>query len=48
MGENFDVFDFELSDDEMRQVAALDVGASLFLDHRDPQVASQLGTVRIH
>jgi 2,5-diketo-D-gluconate reductase A len=48
MGENFDVFGFELSDDEMQRIAALDMGASLFLDHRDPQVASQLGTVRIH
>jgi 2,5-diketo-D-gluconate reductase A len=48
MGENFDVFGFELSDDEMQRIAALDMGASLFLDHRDPQVASQLGTVQIH
>jgi 2,5-diketo-D-gluconate reductase A len=48
MRENFDVFDFELSDDEMQRIATLDTGASLFLDHRDPKVARQFGTTRIH
>lgn len=48
MRENIDVFDFELTGDEMEQVAALDTGSSLFLAHRDPNVASSLGTWRIH
>ena len=48
MHENFDVFDFQLTADEMARIAALDTGASLFLDHRDPNVARQLGTIRIH
>jgi 2,5-diketo-D-gluconate reductase A len=48
MHENFDVFDFELTADEMARIAALDTGTSLFLDHRDPSVARQLGTIRIH
>ena len=48
MRENFDVFDFELTADEMARIAALDTGASLFFDHRDPNVARQLGTIRIH
>ena len=48
MHENFDVFDFELTVDEMARIAALDTGTSLFLDHRDPSVARQLGTIRIH
>ncbi|TDU73560.1 aldo/keto reductase [Streptomyces sp. KS 21] len=43
MAENLDVFDFELTDDQMVAIAALDTGASLFLDHRDPAVVSQLG-----
>ena len=47
MAENFDVFDFELSDDDMTQIAALDTGASLFFDHRDPAMTSRLGTVRL-
>jgi 2,5-diketo-D-gluconate reductase A len=47
MAENIDVFDFELTDDEMGRIATMDTGASLFLDHRDPAVASQLGTYRL-
>jgi 2,5-diketo-D-gluconate reductase A len=31
----------------MKQIAAMDTGASLFLDHRDPAVVSQLGTYRL-
>jgi 2,5-diketo-D-gluconate reductase A len=37
MVENFDVFDFALSDDEMAGITRLDTGASLFLDHRSAE-----------
>ena len=47
MRENLDVFDFQLSDDEMARIAALDTGASLFFDHRDPAIVSQIGTRRL-
>jgi 2,5-diketo-D-gluconate reductase A len=47
IAENIDVFDFALTDDEMTRIAAMDTGASMFLDHRDPAVASQLGTYRL-
>jgi len=47
MRENLDVFDFALTDDEMARIADMDNGASLFLDHRDPAVVSQLGTYRL-
>jgi 2,5-diketo-D-gluconate reductase A len=47
MAENFDVFDFELTDDEMSRIAAMDTGASLFFDHRDPAMVSRLGNVRV-
>jgi 2,5-diketo-D-gluconate reductase A len=47
MAENLDVFDVELSDDEMARIAALDTGASLFLDHRSPEYVEKLGTVRV-
>lgn len=47
MAENIDVFGFRLSDDQMAAVAALDTGASLFFDHRDPAVVSRLGTVTL-
>ena len=32
--ENFDVFDFQLSDEEMGRVADMDTGESVFFDHR--------------
>ncbi|MDA5280199.1 aldo/keto reductase [Streptomyces sp. Isolate_45] len=44
MAENLDVFDFELTPDEMAAVAALDTGESLFFDHRDPAMVARLGT----
>ncbi|MGW6690021.1 aldo/keto reductase [Streptomyces sp. NPDC054961] len=43
MAENLDVFDFELTAEQMASVAALDTGASLFFDHRDPVMVSRLG-----
>lgn len=36
MSENFDVFDFKLSDEEMAEIKKLDTNASLFFDHREP------------
>jgi 2,5-diketo-D-gluconate reductase A len=42
MAENFDIFDFELTDEQMAQIATLDTGASLFFDHRDPAMVSWL------
>ena len=47
MAENIDVFDFQLADDEMTRIAAMDTGASLFFDHRDPAVVGRLGNVRL-
>jgi EmrB/QacA subfamily drug resistance transporter len=48
MKQNIDVFDFKLTDEQMNQIAAMDTGASLFLDHRDSAVVRQLGSFRIH
>lgn len=36
MAENFDVFDFKLSDEDMKKMASLDMNESQFFDHRDP------------
>ena len=44
MQENLEVFDFELSDDQMAQIAAMDRGESLFFDHRDPKWVTLIGT----
>lgn len=38
MSENFDVFDFKLSDEEMDEIKKLDTNASLFFDHREPSM----------
>lgn len=43
MVENIDVFDFELSDDDMTAIASLDGGESLFFDHRTADAAQWLG-----
>jgi 2,5-diketo-D-gluconate reductase A len=45
--ENLDVFDFELTDDELARIAELDTGESLFFDHRDPVMVTQIGTRRL-
>lgn len=37
MEENFNVFDFALSQEDMGAIARLDRGESLFLCHRDPE-----------
>lgn len=42
MAENFDIFDFELSADEMEKISTLDTNASLFFDHRDPNMVKWL------
>lgn len=47
MEQNFNVFDFILSQEDMDAIAALDSGVSSFFDHRDPAVVEMLaGLVR--
>lgn len=42
MRENREIFDFELTDEEVTRIATLDTGASLFFDHRDPAMVAWL------
>lgn len=42
MIENFNVFDFELSQEDIDAIAMLDRGKSVFFDHRDPETAEWL------
>lgn len=42
MEENFNVFDFELSDEDMSRIIALDGGESLFFSHYDPNTVEFL------
>ncbi len=38
MEQNFDVFDFELSDEDMEEIKKLDSSDSLFFNHQDPNM----------
>lgn len=47
MAENFDVFDFELTADEVARITALDTGASVFFDHRTAGAAAQFAGLKV-
>lgn len=44
--ENFNIFDFDLSIEDMETIAALDMKQSSFFSHNDPEIAKALGTTR--
>ncbi|HMP42420.1 MAG TPA: aldo/keto reductase [Roseiflexaceae bacterium] len=46
MLENFSIFDFNLSPEDMAAIATLDTKTSSFFDHRDPAVVKRLGEAR--
>ena len=43
MIENINIFDFELTDEEMQLIQNLDMKESAFFDHRDPKMVERLG-----
>lgn len=45
--ENFNIFDFELSSEEMAAIVSLDTKVSSFFDHRDPEMVKWLGTRKL-
>ncbi|HEY7351460.1 MAG TPA: aldo/keto reductase [Terriglobales bacterium] len=45
--ENFSVFDFELSDEDMSAIRALDRKTTAFFDHRDPEWVERLSTRKL-
>ena len=47
MQENFNIFDFQLSDEDMEAIAVLDTNQSQFFDHRNPQVVKNLSEYSI-
>ena len=46
MAENLNIFDFELTTDEMTSIATLDTGTSSFFDHRDPAMVKWLSEAK--
>ena len=44
MVENFSIFDFELGQQDMESIVALDTKKSSYFDHRDPEMVKRLGT----
>ena len=45
--ENFNIFDFELSSEDMDAITSLDTKVSSFFDHHDPEVVKRLGNVKL-
>ena len=45
--QNFEVFDFSLSRDDMEKIKAMDLGHSEIVDHFDPQWIKTLHTLRV-
>ena len=39
--ENIDIFDFELNDNDMAEIATLDTNKSVYFDAADPEVVKQ-------
>lgn len=48
MAENFNIWDFELSQEDIDAIATLDTGKSVFFDHRDPETADWLTKLTFH
>ena len=48
MEQNIDIWDFELTEEEMAAVAAKDLGHSEIVNHDDPGFAKALNSMKIH
>ncbi|HYM94905.1 MAG TPA: aldo/keto reductase, partial [Chitinophagaceae bacterium] len=47
MIENFNIFDFDLTVDDMEAIKSLDTKASLFFDHSDPEIIKWMGSRKL-
>ncbi len=48
MEQNFAIWDFALSEDDMQRIAQLDLGHSEIVDHSDPAFVKMLHNLKIH
>lgn len=48
MQQNMDIWDFELTADEMAEIAKLDLGKSEIVDHADPAFIKMIHSLKIH
>lgn len=47
MVENINIWDFELSNEDMEKISNLDTGKSLFFSHNDPEIVRWIGTRKL-
>ena len=48
MAQNLDIWDFTLSDEDMAEIAAMDIGHSEIVDHSDPKFVQMLHQLKVH
>ncbi|MEE3438767.1 MULTISPECIES: aldo/keto reductase [Ruminococcus] len=48
MEQNFDVFDFELSNEDMNEIGKLDLGHSEIVDHTNPDFIKMIHNLKVH
>ena len=48
MEQNIDIWDFSLSDEDMKEIAKLDLGKSEIVDHSDPAFVKMVSGMKIH
>lgn len=46
--QNFDIWDFTLTDEDMKEISGLDLGHTEIIDHYSPAVVKMLNTYNIH
>ena len=48
MEQNMNIWDFKLSDEDMKEIAALDLGHSEIVNHDDPDFVKMLHGLKVH
>lgn len=48
MEQNLDIWDFTLSDEDMKAISRLDIGHSEIVDHNDPAFIRMLHGIKVH